>query len=612
MQNMPFHRRRLLQAAAVTPLVPAAWLPARAAAPAAAAPGPLARVRPGDPGWPSDAQWKQLAQQVGGRLVKVRSPLADCVQAPAGAACAELFKSVRNPYYLGDEVGLTQTLGWVDAWTSSPSAYAVAARGTADVVAAVQFARRNHLRLVVKGGGHSYQGTSNAPDSLLIWTRKMDEICLHEAFVGQGCEGRASPQRAVSIGAGAVWAQAYDAVTTQAGGYVQGGGCMTVGVAGLVQSGGFGSFSKAYGLAAASLLEAEVVTADGMVRIANACSHPELFWGLKGGGGGSLGVVTRLTLRVHELPQTFGAVNLTIQAASAPAFRRLVGLIVDFCSQNLMNPHWGEQIRLRPGNVLKIAMVFQGLDRGQAQAVWRPFLDAIDAAPQDFKLAFSPLKIVSTSARSFWAPTLFKRLFGFISTDDRPGAPAGNVFWPGDQGQAGQFLQGYQSAWLPAALLQAGRRQALCDALFAASRHWGVSLHVNKGLAGAPAEVVSAARDTAMNPAVLDAFALVICGADAPPAYPGVPGREPDAALARRNAQAIARAMDELRKLVSSPGSYVSESNFFEPAWQQSFWGANYPRLLAAKNQYDPEGLFFVHHGVGSESWSADGFTRLG
>jgi hypothetical protein len=70
--------------------------------------------------------------------------------------------------------------------------------------------------------------------------------------------------------------------------------------------------------------------------------------------------------------------------------------------------------------------------------------------------------------------------------------------------------------------------------------------------------------------------------------------------------------MDELRKLVPSPGSYVSESNFFEPGWQQSFWGANYPRLLAAKNQYDPEGLFFVHHGVGSESWSADGFTRLG
>jgi FAD/FMN-containing dehydrogenase len=55
----------------------------------------------------------------------------------------------------------------------------------------------------------------------------------------------------------------------------------------------------------------------------------------------------------------------------------------------------------------------------------------------------------------------------------------------------------------------------------------------------------------------------------------------------------------------------VSESNYFERAWQQSYWGENYKRLRAAKEQYDPDGLFFVHHGVGSEDWSADGFTRL-
>ena len=206
---------------------------------------------------------------------------------------------------------------------------------------------------------------------------------------------------------------------------------------------------------------------------------------------------------------------------------------------------------------------------------------------------------------------MIKKLLGFMSTDDRPGAPAGNVFWPGDQGQAGQVLHGYQSMWLPAALLQGERRQALCDALFAASRHWGVSLHLNKGLAGAPADAVAAAKDTAMNPAVLDAFALVICGAQEPPAYPGVAGHEPNVALARQRVPAIQRAMDELRKVAPNAGSYLGESNFFEPNWQQSFWGANYSRLLAVKARYDPEGLFFVHHGVGSERWSGDGFTPL-
>ena len=59
---------------------------------------------------------------------------------------------------------------------SAPSAYAVAAKATADVVAAVNFARDNRLRLVVKGGEHSYQGTSDSADSLLIWMRAMNAI----------------------------------------------------------------------------------------------------------------------------------------------------------------------------------------------------------------------------------------------------------------------------------------------------------------------------------------------------------------------------------------------------------------------------------------------------
>jgi hypothetical protein len=57
------------------------------------------------------------------------------------------------------------------------------------------------------------------------------------------------------------------------------------------------------------------------------------------------------------------------------------------------------------------------------------------------------------------------------------------------------------------------------------------------------------------------------------------------------------------------PGSYVSESDYFEPDWQRSYWGTNYARLAEVKRTYDPAGLFFVHHGVGSEDWSEDGFS---
>lgn len=599
-------RRRFLQLACLLPS--AAWSASHDASPTSGR-LPLPRLRPGDAGWPSVDRWQVLARQVGDAFLEVHSPLEVCLRAPASDACARLFKSMKNPYFLGDEVALTQTLGWVDAWTCRPSVYAVAARHTADVVAAVNFARENRLRLVVKGGGHSYQGTSNAADSLLVWTRRMAGIRLHDAFVAQGCSGVA-PSRAVSIDSGALWSHVYDAVTTHGGGYVQGGGCLTVGVAGLVHSGGFGSFSKAFGTAAGNLLEAEVVTADGNVRIANACQNPDLFWALKGGGGGAFGIATRLTLRVHPLPETFGAVNLEIKADSAEAYHRLIGMALEFCGRSLVGPHWGETLRFARDDTLRVSMVFQGLRRAEAVAVWQPFLDAVDAAA-DLHTPFAPLKIVSTSAREFWSPTWFKRVFGFIASDDRPDAPGGNVFWPGNQGEAGQVLHGYGSTWLSKDLLRTNRRAALGDAIFAATRHWGVALHLNKGLAGAPAEAVSAARDTAMNPAVLDAFALLISGADEQPAYPGVAGHEPHVALARRNAAAVGNAMAAIRAVAPDGSAYVSESDYFQADWQRAFWGEHYMRLSEIKQRYDPGGLFFAHHGVGSERWSADGFVPV-
>jgi FAD/FMN-containing dehydrogenase len=536
-----------------------------------------------------------LNNAVDGNLIKPSSPFPPSSR-----------DLIHNPYFLGDQPGATQTSGWVDAWLSTPSVYAVAAQNTAHVVAAVNFARQRNLRLVIKGGGHSYLGTSNAPDSLLIWTRAMNRVALHDAFVAQGCGGTA-PQPAASVEAGAIWMHVYDAVTTKAGRYVQGGGCATVGVAGLVQSGGFGSFSKNYGTAAGGLLEAEIVTADGAIRIANACSNPELFWGIKGGGGGSLGVVTRLTLRTHDLPDWFGGAFMTIVAASDAAFRRLIGGFVDLYRNRLFNPYWGESVAFSHDNKLAISMVSQGLDKQHQEDIWRPFLDWVAGSPRELALVREPV-IGSMPARNWWDAEFRQRyLPATVKSDGRPGTPAGNVWWTGDGGQVGWYLHGYESAWLPAALLEADQQERLADALFATSRHWSVELHFNKGLAGAPIEAVKSARDTATNPAVLDAFALAIIAGYGASAYAG----PPDLASGRRDANAIRAAMVELRKVTPDAGAYVSESSFFQSNWQRAYWGTNYPRLQAVKQQYDPDGLFFVHHGVGSEAWSDDGFTRV-
>ncbi|MBV8584732.1 MAG: FAD-binding oxidoreductase [Verrucomicrobia bacterium] len=591
-------------------VLPVVWSRLFGPVKAEAAASSATRVRPNESAWPSEQDWETLNKQVSGRLIKVESPLAVCAKAPTDPNCAKVFKALKNPYYLGDEPGLTQTLGWVGAWISEPSVCAVAVESTDDVVAAVNFAREHNLRLVVKGGGHSYYGTSNAADSLLIWTRKMNSVTLQPAFVGVGCAGSQSAVPAVTVGAGAIWGHVYNQVSVKSGSYVQGGGCMTVGVAGLIQGGGFGSFSKAFGMAAGSLLEAEIVTADGTVRIANVCTNPDLFWAIKGGSGGSLGVLTRLTLRTHTLPETFGVVLLAVTASSESAFERLTSKVLAFYAEALFNPHWGEQISFRPGNALVITMLFQGLSKEQAEKIWEPFLAWVRESPQDFSFDLEP-KFLAGPARHFWDPEFLRKVPQLVLADDRPGASPDNVFWAGNLGEAGQVLYAYQSAWIPDSFLQPDRQAELTKVLLAAAKHWRTTLHTNKGLAGATPEAIAAAKETAMNPAVLDAFALIIVAAEGPPGYPGIPGHEPDTAIARKYADAVEQAMNEIRKIVPNAGSYFLEGNFFDQNWQESFWGPNYPKLLAIKDKYDPDGLFFSHHGLGSERWSADGFTRV-
>ncbi|HLX36735.1 MAG TPA: FAD-dependent oxidoreductase [Candidatus Binataceae bacterium] len=626
------NRRAFLKAIGSAALLP--MLPRRLFADSASVASGFRRRRPSDANWPSEADWKRLNDSVGGNLIRVDSPLSVFTTDPNGDAAKALAVNLKNPYYVGEQLGLTESSGWLDAWASKPSVYAVAARNANDIAAGVNFARDNNLRLVVKGGGHSYQGNSNAPDSLLIWTRHMNDIAMHDAFVPSGCEHAMQPQPAVTFGTGVIGRYAYDAVTTKAGKYIQGGGCLTVGLSGLIQGGGFGSYSKRYGTAAGSLLEAEVVTADGQVRIANACTNPDLFWALKGGGGGTFGIVSKMTVRAHELPDYFGAANITIKASSDDAYRGLIRDFFAFYRDQLFNEHWGEQVHVRPDNVLEVQMCSAGLSSEQARQVWQPFLDAVKQSSQ---LSITGTTAIgSIPARHWWDPPYWKEHWPEIAFprdgtmhailddvllrvmhqpvltfDPRPGASPDNVWWVGNTGECSIFWWGYQSLWLPQSLLEADSQQRLADALFAASRHASIELHFNKGLAGAPPDAIEAAKNTCTNPALLNAFALAIFADGQPPAYPGIAGHEPSVDDGHKAAARLDLCMNELRKVAPDGGAYVSESNYFEKNFQQSYWGANYPRLLEIKKKYDPNGLFFVHNGVGSEEWSRDGFTKL-
>jgi hypothetical protein len=255
-------------------------------------------------------------------------------------------------------------------------------------------------------------------------------------------------------------------------------------------------------------------------------------------------------------------------------------------------------------------MVFQGLSQQQAEQTWAPFVDWV-RTHNEYSVA-NPVNILTLPARYFWDADYFaKHVPGAMVVDDRPGAPRDHASWAGDQAQVGWLVHGYESAWMPAALLRKDRQSLLVDALFACTRHWSAAFHFNKGLAGAPAGEIAAARDTAMNPDALGAFALAIIAGGESPAFPGMPNASPDFSSARSAARNIGEAMKALLEAAPRAGSYVSESDFFKTDWQTAFWGTNYSKLAAVKKKYDSDGLFFVHHGVGSEAWSDDGFTRL-
>jgi FAD/FMN-containing dehydrogenase len=172
-----------------------------------------------------------------------------------------------------------------------------------DVRESILFARENNLVCVAKGGGHSYVGASAAGDGLVVDVGAMHDISYADDVV--------------TVGAGA---RLYDvhAFLDQHGRSLPTGTCPTVGVAGLTLGGGMGVHTRAYGLTCDHVVSMQVVTADGTVRTAGPTENADLYWALRGGGGGNLGIVTsfRLTTISADL---LGFFRLSWPEADAPS-----------------------------------------------------------------------------------------------------------------------------------------------------------------------------------------------------------------------------------------------------------------------------------------------------
>ncbi|MBB2940970.1 FAD/FMN-containing dehydrogenase [Actinoplanes lutulentus] len=171
-----------------------------------------------------------------------------------------------------------------------PPAIAVVAHA-ADVAEVVRFARAARVAVVTRGGGHSYVGASTTAGGVVLDLRGIQDVRYDW---GSGT---------AAVGGGARLGDVYDRLGA-AGRSIPSGSCGTVGISGITLGGGIGMAASAYGLTCDAVVEAEVVTADGNARTVDAQRERDLFWALRGGGGGQFGVVTGWRMRTHRVTTT--------------------------------------------------------------------------------------------------------------------------------------------------------------------------------------------------------------------------------------------------------------------------------------------------------------------
>ncbi|HEY5864501.1 MAG TPA: FAD-binding oxidoreductase [Candidatus Tectomicrobia bacterium] len=179
--------------------------------------------------------------------------------------------------------------------------------GVADIIDAVNFARTNELLVSIRGGGHNITGNAVCDGGLMIDLSRMKSV-------------RVDPvKRTARAEAGLTWGE-YNRETQAFGLASTGGVVSTTGIAGLTLGGGLGWLMGKHGLSCDNLLSADIVTADGQFLTASAREHPDLFWGLRGGGG-NFGVVTSFEYQLHPVDSVLAGMVLHPMATAKDVLR---------------------------------------------------------------------------------------------------------------------------------------------------------------------------------------------------------------------------------------------------------------------------------------------------
>ncbi|KAF9061173.1 hypothetical protein BDP27DRAFT_1406835 [Rhodocollybia butyracea] len=517
----------------------------------------------------SAPNWNTLNETVGGRLHKAKPfsspcfPDFDGISVPRNkAACKIIEDNYLNATYRSSQFGNFMNTQWEScmstsaqctldssdpsdslAWTELPcdqgsiAPYYIDVQNYEDVQAALAFSRTTEVPC-----------RSSTIGSLGLWTRNLDKISYNASFVPVG---GSQPFPAMTIGAGVPWVDAYSFAdannVTIVGGYSE-----TVGASGgWIMGGGHSVLSPTLGLGVDRVLEYKLVTPDGEYRTANAHTNSDLFWALRGGGGGTFGVVLESTSMVEPMaiPLQVASVSFNSTTETGLQFLRLL------TNNSLQWAQEGWGGHLTSSGFISVTPL---LTLEEAQASMQNAVDfvqtqngtvVIETLPSWF--AFFAKYTIPAQTAVGSADLAASRLIPYSLFETQEGRDS--------------FIQLVTS--LPGSFLEI---DVVTPFLYNATEN-----------------------STSVTPAWRNAVWHVLMGSEF--VWNSTLAEKVAAFEFTNNCTA------GLISIAPNSGAYMcltthfflfqNEANVYEPNYEQSFWGGNYDRLLAIKHRYDPLGL---------------------
>ncbi|KAF8527010.1 FAD-binding domain-containing protein [Hysterangium stoloniferum] len=535
-------------------------------------------TQPGDPRFPTAAELASFNATIDGRLMTV-VPSAGFCQSLGGCSDAEWS----DGNFRNEIIGAMLQYNWEQDYTSSPPSLClrnstICGQGNVPILgvnattvehiqAAVRFAKFHNLKVAIKASGHDYLGRSTAKNSFLIWTRHLLNVTFYDAFTVGGIDQGS----AVTTGSGIGFHTLYALTKEQGKIYVGGTAASVVPSGGYVQGAGHSVLSPTYGLAADNALEFEIVIANGTLLIVNSVSNPDLFWALRGGGAGSWGVIVSTTFRtfpsfnaVHH--SAVVAVNNTDQVAQLATLH--AKHIFDW---DALHPgqyfYW---FATPPTFTLTIDSYFPNTTISAATETLIPFLNGITSLGFNATLSSELL--------------LGNDLLGATATD-----AGGRVFILGSRL--------FPSSTYTNNATQIGQ---VTKQLF------------DDGVAGVLGNLVAGGQvsknahiDSAVTPKWRTAKTHTIVVQGWTESTTPVEVEAIREAMTNKNIPLLAALAGP------DSGAYSNEADVREPNFQTTFFGPNYGRLSHIKKAYDPDAMFIVPAGVGSENFDVDTLCRV-